>query len=115
MYILNWNPEQNLIEASFGGFVTNAEAEVFAEEFREVLLDLGDNRFEAVIDFAMVPRMEDKVLDSIKETRETALFAGANCITFVARNEDETASLVDERLQQVLEGKERYVAYSRAA
>mgnify|MGYP000844106749 FL=1 len=115
MYILNWNPEDNRIEASFGGYVTNGEADVFAEEFRDLILDLRDNRFEAIIDFAMVPRMDDRVLNAIKESRDVALFAGAGCVTVIARNEDESANLTDERLQQVLEGRERYVAFSLAA
>jgi hypothetical protein len=35
-------------------------------------------------------------------------------VTYVARTEAEAHSLIDERLQAVLEGKEQYVAYSAA-
>jgi hypothetical protein len=115
MYILNYNPTDSRIEANFGGYITSAEAEVFVEEFRGLLLELGDKSFEVVMDYAMVPKMDEGVIELLSEARDTSLFAGAQCVTFVARNDDEAYSWVDSRLQAVLDGREKYVAYALAA
>lgn len=114
MYILNWNPTSNVIEASFGGYLTAPEADVFFDEFRELLIELGPAHFSVTLDYAMVPRMDSGVKDRLDAAREASLFAGATCVTYVARTEAEAHSLIDERLQAVLEGKEQYVAYAAA-
>jgi hypothetical protein len=115
MYILSWNPGEARLEASFGGALTRAEADVFVDELREMLLDLGTERFDLVMDYALTSRMDDGVMDRLFEARATGLFAGAQCVTFVTRSEDEVIDLMDNRLNEVLEGKERYVAFSLAA
>jgi anti-anti-sigma regulatory factor len=115
MYILNWNPTEQQMEASFGGAVTRGEAEVFLDEFRDLLKadDIAD--FELVVDFAKVSRMDDDVANVFESAREVAKFSGAKLVTFVTRNDDEVVDLTSGRLQQVLEGCERYVAYHIAA
>lgn len=103
------------MEASFGGAMTRIEAEVFLDELRDLLKarDLGS--FELVLDFAKVSRMDDGVHEVFDFAREVAQFSGANLVTFVTRDDEEVASLTNARLQQVLEGSERYIAYGIAA
>lgn len=115
MYILNWNPSEQLLEASFGGAVTRGEADVFIDELKDFFRtsDLGE--FCIVIDFAKVSRLDDNVAEAFNFARELAQFSGASNVTFVTRNDDEVSELVNGRLQQVLEGTERYVAYRLAA
>lgn len=115
MYILNWNPTEQQLEASFGGAVTRAEAEVFLDEFRDVLKSDDICEFEFVVDFAKVSRMDDEVASVLESARDVAKFSGAKLVTFVTRNDDEVINLTHGRLQEVLEGCERYVAYHIAA
>jgi len=115
MYLLNWNPNESKIEASFGGHVSVGEANVFAEELRELVVAATDTSFVIVVDWSTASRMDQAVLDVLETARETCLFAGSQKVTFVTRDETEAANLTNRRLQQVLEGREEYVAYGIAA
>ena len=63
MYILNWKPESQLLEASLGGRLTVGEADCFLDEFTEILRSNDSSGFEVVLDFAAVSSMEDHVSD----------------------------------------------------
>lgn len=115
MYLLNWNPDEKRIEASFGGFVSRGEALVFADELREMLVERRDTSFSLVVDYSTASRLDENVNEIFAETRETCLFSGADKITFIARDESEASRMTSARLQQVLEGREEYVAYGMAA
>lgn len=115
MYLLNFNPTENKIEASFGGFVSVGEATVFADELRELVLQNSEMQFCLVVDCSTASRMEPAVLSILEESRDACLFSGAQKITFIARNELEAEAHTNRRLQQVLEGREEYVAYGIAA
>ena len=115
MYLINWNPNASRIEASFGGCITNGEAEVFLEELREQLAQCQGREFSLVLDFATTKRLDAHVMDTFISAREASRIAGATKVVFVARNEDEAVSLTDSRLQEVLNGREEYVPYRWAA
>ncbi len=115
MYILNWNPNERQVEASFGGVLTRAEADVFMSDLHELLHSEGPNDFEFVVDFGKVSRMDDGVQSVFVLAGELAHNAGASLVTFVTRDEDESVGWTNDRLQHVLEGDERVVAYERAA
>ena len=115
MYLINWNPNESRLEASFGGCITNAEAEVFLEELNEYFESCKGKEFSLVLDYATVKRLDDKVLDKFHSAREAGQFAGASKTVFVARDEKEATELTDARLQQVIEGREEYVPYRWAA
>lgn len=115
MYILNWNPESQRLEASLGGRLTRGEAECFLDEFSDILRSHEAPDLEVVIDYAAVSRAEDDFEDVVATAREVAQFAGAKVVTFVTRNDDEVTQITNFRLQQVLEGGERYVAYRLAS
>ncbi len=115
MYLLNWNPTESKIEASFGGYVSVGEANVFAEELRDLVVAMTDSNFVLVVDWSTASRMEQAVLDVLETAREACLFSGSQKIIFVTRDETEAANLTNRRLQQVLEGREEYVAFGIAA
>lgn len=115
MYILNWNPSVRQVEASFGGAVTAAEAEVFLEDFRALVVSDDVRDFDLLIDYAKVSRMDDGIREVLDSAREMAQFSGARKVTVVARDEADAESWTNVRLQQVLEGTEEYVAFGLAA
>ena len=115
MYLINWNPNESRLEASFGGCITNGEAEVFFEELREYFENCKGKEFDLVLDYATVKKMDDHVMDTLYSARDAGQFAGASRTIFVARDEKEATDLTDERLQFVIEGREEYVPYRWAA
>lgn len=112
MYLLTWNPIDRQIEASFGGKVTMAEAAVFMDELRDLLKDKSDRHFDVMMDYSTSSTMEEEVANTLEAAREMCLFGGASRITFVTRNQNEAAILTNARLQGVLEGRERYMAFA---
>ncbi|ARU40323.1 hypothetical protein C0431_05140 [bacterium] len=112
MYLLTWNHIDRQIEASFGGKVTLAEANVFMEELRELLADKSDRHFDVMMDYSTSSPMAEDVARTLEEAREMCLFGGASRITFVTRTQNEAAVLTNARLQGVLEGRERYMAFA---
>lgn len=115
MYLINWDPSEKRIEASFGGCITNGEAEVFLEEFREQLSACQGQEFCVVLDYATTKRLDSNVLEAFAAARQDGWNAGAKKVVFVARDENEAVALTDSRLQHVLEGREEYVPYRWAA
>lgn len=115
MYLINWDPSVKRIEASFGGCITNGEAEVFLEEFREQLSACKGQDFCVVLDYATTKRLDSNVLEAFAAAREDGWSAGAKKVIFVARDESEAVALTDSRLQHVLDGREEYVPYRWAA
>lgn len=115
MYLINWDPSAKRIEASFGGCITNGEAEVFLEELHEQLSACKGNDFCMVLDYATTKRLDSHVLEAFESAREAGWEAGANKVVFVARDENEAVALTDAHLQAVLEGREEYVPYRWAA
>lgn len=115
MYILNWNPSERQVEASFGGVLTRGEADCFLNDLRTLVTAEEVTEFEFVVDYAKVSRMDDDVPQVLDFAREIAQFAGATATVFVTRSEDEVNGWTGARLQQVLEGTERYIAYGMAA
>ena len=113
MYVLNWDPNSQTIEASFGGRLTPGECAVFLDELRERSVAQGSVA-KLFLDFGTVRDTPEHVESCLSEARAAGLFAGAE-VTVVARDEDTAHRLTNERLQEVLEGRERYVAYRMAA
>lgn len=114
MYILNWNPDSQTLEASAGGYITRAESECFLTDLQE-LLDTGLGSFDFVLDLAAVSKIDASLDEVFEIARTKAKFAGASTVTFVARDDDEKNRLTDTHLQDVLEGTEVYVAFHLAA
>lgn len=115
MYLINWNPNESRLEASFGGCITNGEADVFLDEIQEYFEQCKGKDFALILDYATVKRLDDNVLDRFSNAREAGQFAGASKTVFVARDEKEATELTESRLQHVIEGREEYVPYRWAA
>jgi hypothetical protein len=115
MYTLNWNPSDSVLEASFGGCVTAGECRAFLEDLHRLLDQERPQGFRFVIDYALARRLDPSAQVAFAEARETARSCGAALIVMVARSEEEVVLHTHNRLQQVLEGIERYYAYSAAA
>lgn len=115
MYLLTWNPDESRIEASFGGCITKGEATVFEEELTEMVKSMQGQEFKVLVDYATASRMEEPVKEQLEQCRERCIFGGASKVTFVTRDEREAQNYTSNRIQEVLEGREEYVAYSLAA
>ncbi len=115
MYLLTWNPDESRIEASFGGCITKGEALVFEDELTDLVQTVKGQGFSVLVDYATASRLEDSVRGELDKCREICVFGGATKVTFVTRDEGEARTYTDRRLQEVLEGREEYVAYGIAA
>lgn len=115
MYIVNWNPDSNTVEANLAGYLTRGEAECFLEDLRETLAAHADDQFNALLDFAAVTRVDDDAKEVFDVARTAMKSHGACLLSVVARDEEEQTKFVESHLQEVLEGQERYFAYHLAA
>ncbi len=115
MYLLNWNPDDQQIEACFGGRVSKGEAMVFCDDLRDTLEEFGQEPFTVVIDYSTASKMEQEVESLLETAREACINHGAGSVTFITRDEDEAERLRKSRIDEVLGGKERYIAFSTAA
>jgi len=115
MYLLTWNPNESRIEASFGGCITKGEAVVFDEELTDMVKSMEGQRFSVLVDYATASRIDEPVKEMLDQSRERCIFGGAAKVTFVTRDEREAQTYTNKRLQEVLEGREEYVAFSLAA
>lgn len=77
MYLINWNPEKTLLEASLGGRITAGEAEVFLDELRERFEERTHDEFELLLDYERVNRLDDGVREHLESAREIGMLAGA--------------------------------------
>lgn len=115
MYLINWNSEASTLEATFGGRITSGEACVFCDEIQEHISLHGDKGFNLILDYATTSRLDEGVIDYLRTARDAGLAAGASKVSFIARSEQEAIDLTDSRLQEVISGKEEYVAGRYAA
>ncbi len=115
MYLINWNPEASTLEATFGGRITAGEASVFCDEIQEYLSRCSERDFAMVLDYATTSRLDDGVLDHLRSARDAGRAAGATKVSFIARSEQEALDLTEGRLQEVIDGREVYVAGRYAA
>lgn len=111
MYLMTWNPENSQIEASFGGHITKVEATSFGQDIHDMLISKQDHPYEVMVDYSTASTLDKGVADIFGEIRETCLLSGASRVTFITRSEDEAATLTNSRLGDVLQGRERYMAY----
>lgn len=108
MYLVSVFEKDNVIEASLGGRVTAEEIVVLAEEMTEILGD-ADRPFQLLLDYSRAKRMDTEAMQALNEMKDLAHELGISTITSVAADDHERAYHQTYRLQQVLEGTERYV------
>ena len=115
MYLLTWNLDDRLLEATFGGYLCLKEAKQFTSEWGEELAKLKGEEFAVLLDYATVTKMDDDVKPLIEGWREAALGTGASRVRFLARDDSEAQSMAASRMQQVTSGREEYSAFGLAA
>ncbi len=114
MYLLNWNPEQRTFEASLGGFVSPAEAQVFADNLISLIGESGESEYDVCIDYSSTRRLDEEAIAVLDMLRDSIVFAQARQVLYITPDEYETERWTDMRLQAVLEGHERYMTRQAA-
>lgn len=115
MYLLTWNSESRVLEATFGGTLPLAEARIFSSDWSEELARHRGTEFSVLLDYATVTRLDEDVRYLLETWREAALSAGAIRVRFLARDDAEAQSLASSRVAQVSSGREEYTAFGLAA
>ncbi|MBL8087964.1 MAG: hypothetical protein JNM85_07845 [Chthonomonas sp.] len=108
MYIVNWNEEENTLEASLGGNVTVGEAQVFADAIVHELGAVPQRPFTYKLDYSKANRVDEGVLEAFHVAQVYCRLRGATKYVCVARTQTEVEYIIGLRLQQVLEGEEEY-------
>lgn len=109
MYLMSWNESDRRIEASLGGRVTAEEMQVFAGEIDEIVASFEGRSFDLLIDYSRAKEFDRESMRTLREMKDKCLAAGASQIVSVARDEDQLARETTDRLNLVLEGRERVV------
>lgn len=109
MYLVNWNREELVLEASLGGRVTVEEMAVFYEDLRETVDDIGSQSFLLVLDYSRTRPFDPVAEIILAELKDFCLENGAEKIVSVVRDTDDKAAVTTASLQRVLEGIEEIV------
>jgi hypothetical protein len=107
MYILNWDPEDRLLEANLAGTVTPGEASAFVDDVRGLLLELAHTDFSLLIDAGRA-RGGETVGSALDDVRSMAIFAGASRIRCILADEEALVSHTESRFDAVMRGAEAY-------
>jgi len=110
MYLVSIFEKDGIVEASLGGRVTADEIGVLAEEMSEAFEEMYDQPFSLLLDYSRAKQFDSQTLHALNELKDLALEFGVAQIVSVAKDEGERTSHQTCRLQQVLEGKEKFVA-----
>jgi ABC-type transporter Mla MlaB component len=109
MYLVSVFERDGLVEASLGGRVTADEIAVLAEEMADTLEEMSSKPFSLLLDYSRAKRMDPATMHALHELKDLAFEYGAVHITSIASDEGERTLHQTNRLQNVLEGRERYV------
>lgn len=108
MYLLNWDWENNRIEANLGGVITMGEAEVLVDEIIEGIIEADVTGFEVEIDYTLARRVESGVFLQFDRARKYLAISGAQRFVLVAPTQNEAELLIAQNIQAVMEGREEY-------
>jgi hypothetical protein len=114
MYLLTWNSNLRILEATFGGTLPLAEARYFTEDWNEELARHKGSEFTVLLDYATLTHLDEEVKFLLETWREAALAAGAVKVRFLARDDAEAQSMASARVAQVSTGREEYTAFGLA-
>lgn len=115
MYLLTWNSESRVLEATFGGTLPLIEARLFTSDWNEQLARHRGSEFSVLLDYATVTRLDEDVRYLLETWREAALTAGALKVRFLARDDSEAQAMASDRVAHVTSGREEYTAFGLAA
>ena len=109
MYLLSWKNQESRLEASLGGRVTLEEIKAFADELRDLMEDIPEVRFLVVLDASRIRPLDAESNYALSCVKDYCLERGADRVVTIARDEDDRARIVADRLQVVLEGREHII------
>lgn len=107
MYLLNWDHQNNFIEASLGGVITGGEMDVLVDELVEEFIARDVTNWDFVLDTTHVKRMDDAAHLQLSRLRDLLAMNGTKLV-FVAESQSIVEALTSQNLQAVLEGRELY-------
>jgi hypothetical protein len=110
MYMMSWNEEDSRIEASLGGRISAPELRVLSEELKDLITELDEKPYLLLLDYSKTQPLDDETKNELFALKDLCLDGGVEKIVSVARDDEEAASHIDQRLQYVLEGREAIVA-----
>lgn len=110
MYLVSLFEQEAIVEASLGGRVTADEIRVFGEELSELLETFEGRTYSMLLDFSKAKRLDSEAIVALAEVKDQCFEVGANEIVSVTVDEHDAVTHQSLRLQQVLEGRERFVA-----
>lgn len=108
--MMSWNEDDARIEASLGGRVTAAEVKVLAEELREVGESMPNQSYLLVLDYSRAQAFDEEGITELNSLKDYCLENGAGKIVSVVYDDDTASQYIDQRIQNVLEGREAIVA-----
>lgn len=99
-----------MVEASLGGRVTADEIRVFGEELCELLEAFENRPFNLLLDYSKAKRLDSDAVSALSAVKDGCFDLGATEIVSITTDEQDMVMQQSFRLQQVLEGKERFVS-----
>ena len=115
MYLVSVLDDQPVIEASLGGRVDLVEMKTFADELEEFFEDLEGQPFYLLLDYSKAITFDAQSTLVLNALKEKAFECGAAKIFSVPHEDAELEEHVSARMQQVLEGREEFLAYAHQA
>lgn len=110
MYLVSVLDDQPVIEASLGGRVDLAEMKAFAEELEECFEDWNGQSFYVLIDYSKAFVFDTATTAELIAIKEKAFELGAAKVFSVPQEDTELEEHVAARFQEVIEGREEFLA-----
>ncbi len=115
MYLVSVFDDQPVIEASLGGRIDLVEIKTFAEEVVELFDELNGQPFYLLLDYSKATSFDKSMNLVLESLKEKAFDNGAAKVFSVPQETTEIEDHVSSNLQNVLEGKEEFLAFAHQA
>lgn len=115
MYLVSVFDDQPVIEASLGGRIDLVEMKTFAEEVEEWFEDWNGQSFYLLLDYSKASHFDKSMTTVLNSLKEKAFEHGAAKVFSVPQEDTELEEHVSSRMQNVLEGKEEFLAFAHQA
>lgn len=110
MYLVSVYEKDAIVEASLGGRVTAEEIRVLGEELEELLEGFEEESYSMLLDFSKAKRLDTAAMLALGDVKDYCLNNGAIEIVSVPVDEFDSIQHQTLRMQQILEGRERFVS-----
>src|SRR5579862_3888985 len=115
MYLVSVLDDQPVIEASLGGRIDLSEMRIFSEDVEEMFEHWNGEPFYLLLDYSKAISFDQKTTQSLNALKEKALARGAVKVISIPHEDCDLEESVSGRIQQVLEGKEEFLASAHQA